>query len=81
MLSCSQDAATLTCQGECTGRRVHTSVKIIAEGLRGAEEDALVWQFPQVLPVKALAAASQLLNGGLQSGLCLVYEAIKAQRV
>ena len=43
-----------------------TSVKIISEGLRCAEEDALVRQLPQVLPVSPLAAACQLLNGSLQ---------------
>ncbi len=48
--------------------RSKTSVDIIAEGLRCAEEDALVGPLPQVLPVKPLAAACQLLNGGLQSG-------------
>ena len=59
---------------------MHASVKIIAEGLRGTEKDALVRQLPQVLPVKALAAASQLLNGGLQSGLCSVCKASQMQR-
>lgn len=49
-------------------KRSKTSVDVIAEGLRRAEEDALVGQLPQVLPVKPLAASCQLLDGGLQSG-------------
>lgn len=49
-------------------KRSKTSVDVIAEGLRRAEEDLLVGQLPQVLPVKPFAAACQLLNGGLQSG-------------
>ena len=44
-----------------------TSVHVIAEGLGSAEEDALVGQLPQLLPVQPLAAASQLLNGSLQA--------------
>lgn len=47
------------------GKRL-TSVKIITESLRSAKEDALVGQFPKILPVGPLAAACQLLNGGLQ---------------
>ena len=46
----------------------NTSVNVVAEGLRRAEEDALVGQLPQVLPIKPLAASCQLLNGILQSG-------------
>ncbi len=49
-------------------QRSITSVNVIAEGLRRAEEDALVGPFPQILPVKPLAASCQLLNGVLQSG-------------
>ena len=45
---------------------MHTSVNIITESLGRAEEDTLVRKLPQVLPVKPLAAACQLLNGALQ---------------
>ena len=43
-----------------------TSVNVITEGLGRTEEDPLVGQLPQILSVQPLAAACQLLNGGLQ---------------
>lgn len=52
-----------------------TSVHIIAKGLRGAEEDFLVFFLPQSLPVKPFAAARQFLNVSLQStqsGSCMI---------